>query len=113
MGPIGPSGIYNPAIKSTIGTGAGAVIIAQMIANFLKISFSIAGLVLLAMLIFGGIEWMTAGGNKDQMAKAQLRLTGALVGFIVYMSVFAIINFLAPALGLDFLQILVIKWPTF
>jgi len=105
-------GIYNPAIKETIGQGAGADILARLIANFLKITFSVAGLVLLAMLLWGGIQWMTAGGDKEQMAKAQGKITSALIGFVIFMSVFAIINFIAPALGLGFLQILKIEWPT-
>lgn len=107
-----PEGIYNPAISKIFGTGEGADIIARLIANFLKIAFSVAGLVLLAMLLVGGIQWMTAGGDKEKMAKAQGRITAALVGFVIFMSVFAIINFIAPALGLEFLQILEIPWPT-
>jgi len=107
-----PGGIYNPAVEETIGKGAGANILARLIAHSLKITFSVAGLVLLAMLLWGGIQWMTAGGDKEQMAKAQGRITSALIGFVIFMSVFAIINFIAPALGLKFLKILIIEWPT-
>lgn len=107
-----PEGIYNPVLERIIGQGSGAEILARLIASFLKIAFSVAGLVLLAMLLVGGIQWMIAGGDKEQMTKAQGRITSALIGFVIFMSVFAIINFLAPALGLDFLQILKIEWPT-
>jgi len=103
--------IVNPVLK-TFGYGEGADIIAQLIANFLKITFSVVGLILLAMLLWGGIQWLTAGGDKEKIAKAQGRITSALIGFIIFMSVFAIINFIAPALGLEFLQILKIQWPT-
>jgi len=106
-----PGMIYNPILPN-IGEGEGADIIALLIANFLKIAFSVAGLVLLVMLLWGGIAWMTAGGNKEQATKAQGRITSALIGFVIFMSVFAIINFIAPALGLEFLQILKIQWPT-
>ena len=105
-------GIYNPVINPSIGRGEGAEIIARLIANFLKIAFSAAGLILLAMLLWGGIEWMTAGGDKEKMTKAQGKISGALIGFVIFMSVFAIINFIAPALGLEFLQVLKIQWPT-
>lgn len=104
--------IVNPALKNVFGYGEGADILAQLIANALKVVFSIAGVILLAMLLFGGIQWMTAGGDKEQLAKAQGRVTSALIGFLIFMSVFAIINFLAPALGFNFLQILKIEWPT-
>jgi hypothetical protein len=106
-----PGKIYNPALEK-LGIGEGADIIARLIANFLKIAFSLAGLVLLAMLLWGGIQWLTAGGDKEKLSKAKGRITSALIGFVIFMSVFAIINFIAPALGLEFLQILKIEWPT-
>ena len=102
--------IYNPAIGG-FGLGRGEDVIAEIIANTLKVIFAISGVVLLAMLISGGIQWMTAGGDKEAIVKAQKRLTSALIGFIIFISVFAIINFIAPFLGLEFLQILDINWP--
>jgi len=105
-----PGTIYNPVLEK-IGIGEGADIVAQLIANFLKTTFILVGLVLLAMLLVGGIRWMTAGEDKEQMAKAQGRITSALIGFIIFMAVFAIINYLLPALGID-LNILKIEWPT-
>lgn len=104
-------GIYNPVINSLFGTGRGEVILAQIVANFLKITYLVAGLVLLAMLIWGGIQWMTAGGDKEAVTRAQKRITSALIGFVIFMAVFAIINFIAPAVGLDFLNVLKIEWP--
>ncbi len=103
--------IYNPALKE-FGIGSGETIIAQVIANALKIVFSISGLILLVMLLIGGFQWMTAGGNKEALANAQKRISSALIGFVIFISVFAIINFVAPVLGLEFLQILKIEWPT-
>lgn len=102
--------IVNPVLKK-FGVGEGADIIAQLIANALKIAFSVSGLILLVMLIGGGIGWMLGGGNKEAIGKAQSRITNALVGFVVLMSIFAIINYLLPALGID-LNILQITWPT-
>lgn len=107
-----PPGIYNPVINPIFGTGEGVNIVALLIANFLKIAFSISGLVLVAMLILGSIQWMTAGGNKETLESAHKKVTGALIGFVVFISVFAIINFIAPAIGLGFLDILQIDWPT-
>lgn len=106
-----PEGIYNPALP-LLGRGEGATLVAQIIANALKVIFAISGIILMAMIIFSGIQWMTAGGDKEALANAKKRLTSALIGFIIFVSVFAIINFIAPFLGLEFLQILKIDWPT-
>lgn len=107
----GQTDICNPVL-GLFGCGSGADIFARIVANLLKIAYSVTGLVLLVMLIVSGISWMTTGGDKDTLAKAQKTLTSALVGFAVFVSVFAIINFIAPALGLTFLQVLKIQWPT-
>lgn len=112
--PIAPEGIYNPAVPKLGKLGeytSGADIIALLIANILKVAFSISGLILLAMLISGGIQWMLGGGDKEAVGKAQKRITNALVGFVILMSIFAIIFYLLPALGID-LGILRITWPT-
>lgn len=103
--------IVNPVVGK-FGTGEGAEIIAELIANALKITFSLSGLVLLGMLILGGFEWMSSAGNQETYAKAQRKITNALIGFVIYMAVFAIINYLAPLFGLEFLNILKITWPT-
>jgi len=105
-----PSIIYNPVLTN-IGMGEGADILAKLIANFLSISFSLIGLILLAMLLWGGIQWLIAGGDKEKIAKAQGRITSAIIGFVIFMSIFAIVNYLLPALGIE-LNILKIGWPT-
>ena len=105
-------GIKNPALSNKLGSGEGADAIAQLIASALKIVYSVAGLILLAMLLSGGIGFMTAGGDKSKVEAAQGRISSAIIGFVIFMSVFVIINFIAPALGLTFLQILTIEWPT-
>lgn len=105
-------GIKNPALSNKLGSGEGADAIAELIATALKIAYSVAGLILLAMLLAGGLGLMTAGGDKAKIESAQGRITSAIIGFVIFMSVFAIINFIAPALGLTFLQILTIEWPT-
>ncbi|MBU1127010.1 pilin [Patescibacteria group bacterium] len=103
--------ISNPVV-SGLGSGEGADAIAKLVATVLKIAYSVAGLILLAMLLSGGIGFMTAGGDKSKVEAAQGRISSAIIGFVIFMSVFVIINFIAPALGLTFLQILTIEWPT-
>lgn len=41
-------------------------------------------------LILGAIQWVTSGGDKEGLSKAQKKITGALVGLAILFSVFAI-----------------------
>lgn len=106
------TGIYNPVVSPSVGTGIGAVIIAKFIAEFLSIAFIIAGIVLLGMILFAGIEWMTAGGDQNKLKSAQGRLTNALIGFIIVVATRAILGFIAGPLGVPWLDTLKIVWPT-
>ncbi len=108
---MNPPGIYNPVLP-VYGQGSGAVIIAKFIAEFLSIAFIIAGLVLLAMILFAGIEWMTAAGDQNKLKSAQGRLTNALVGFTIVVALRAILGFIAEPLGVPWLETLKIVWPT-
>lgn len=104
--------IENPALEK-FGKGEGAVIIAELIANFFKITFSLALLILMGMLIWGAIEWMTSGkDDKVVLVNAKRKISLALTGFLIFFSIFAFINWVAPLLGLEFLNILEISWPT-
>lgn len=108
-------GIYNPVIDPSVGWGggsAGAGIIAKFIAEFMSIAFILAGLALLAMILFAGFEWMTAGGDQNKLKSAQGRLTSALIGFTIVVALRAILGFIAEPLGVPWLDTLKITWPT-
>lgn len=106
-----PEGIYNPILPWTWGE-SGADIVALLIGKILNLLFMISGLILLLMIIISGIQWMLAGGSKESVAKAQGRLTSAIVGFIILASAFAIISLIANILNVEFLKTMTIEWPT-
>ena len=106
-----PGRVRNPIIGK-FGQGEGAEVLGEIIAVLLKTAFNVAGLLLLAVIILGGLSWMLAGGNKEAMVKARGRLEAGVVGFAIFMCLFAIINFITPALGLDIFDPLRIVWPT-
>lgn len=57
--------------------------IGGVIGTLLNYMFPLAGIILFAMLVFGGFEMMTAAGNPDNMKKAQGRITSAILGFVI------------------------------
>lgn len=107
-----PEGIYNPVLPNTWGK-EGAELIADLIGKVLNLAFMIGGLVLLIMVIVSGIQWMTAGDNKESVAKARGRLFSAVIGFVILASAYAIIGLIANVLNVGFLKSLIIIWPTF
>lgn len=59
---------------------------------------SLLGVVFLILIIYGGILWMTAAGNEDQVGKARKVLTAATIGLIIVFSAYAISYFVIEAL---------------
>lgn len=61
------------------------------------------GFIFLMLMIFAGIEWMTAGGNEEKVAKAKVQINAAIAGmvviFISYALADAIVNMLIAATG--------------
>src|SRR3989344_49967 len=51
-------------------------------------------------LIFGGIKWITAGGDKNGVESARNMVTAALVGLVIVLASFAIIRLVESFFGL-------------
>lgn len=63
-------------------------------------TFSIAAAVVVGFLIFGGIKYMTSGGEKEAVSSAQGMITHAIIGFIILMMLFALMQFLSEPASL-------------
>jgi len=49
-----------------------------------------AGLVAFFFLLFGGVQWILAGGDKEGTEKARKRITAALIGLAIVFSAYAL-----------------------
>jgi hypothetical protein len=50
-------------------------------------------MIFLLLMIFGGIRWMTAGGNEENVKKASSLIYQATIGLIIVISAFLLTNF--------------------
>ena len=69
------------------------VTVGQVVAAIIQIALGVLGLIFLALLIVGGYQWMTAGGNEEQVSKAQKRIVDAVIGLIIVLAAYAITVF--------------------
>lgn len=54
------------------------------------------GLLVTGGIVTGGIIYMTARGNAGQVEKAQEIIRNSFIGLLLFLGLFAIINFLIP-----------------
>ena len=102
--------IINPVLP-VAGQGEGAPILASLIATGLQVVFIIGGLGLLFVIIWGAVQWITAGGDSDQLKSAQKKIVGGIIGFVILASAMTIITAIGNIFNIDFLKTLIINWP--
>ena len=80
-------------------TNLGAYV-SQIVALFLII----ASLATLIYLVFGGIQWITAGSDKAKVSEARDRLTNAIIGLTIVAASWAVFLLLNYFFGLGLVQ---------
>lgn len=74
----------------------------QIVGRLIGAGIGLLGTVFVALLIYGGIIWMTAQGNEDKVKKAKGIITSAVIGLVVVFSAYAIANFVVGAIATSF-----------
>lgn len=72
---------------------------ADLIGSLLSVVMAIAMLSLLLMLVWGGLEWITAGGDKSKLESARSRIMQSIIGVVVLASAVAIFSLMQQILG--------------
>jgi hypothetical protein len=72
--------------------------IPALIGTVINEVLGIVGSVALIMFVYGGIIWMTAGGNEQSITKGKNILMWAAVGIIVIFSSYALVKFVIGAI---------------
>lgn len=88
-----------------------------LIANVLSVTLTAIGLAGFVMLIIGSFRWMLSGGSSQEVEKAGKTMTFAIVGLLVALSSFIILNLLAEFTGVRSILNFIIpasttQWPT-
>ena len=96
--PAGPIGRLNNAGSAggyVVGQGADVGLI-NVISIVLKAALSLTGVIFLALLVFGGYVWMTAGGDESKVEKAKQTIGRATIGIVIVLASLAIAQFIIP-----------------
>lgn len=72
-----------------------------IITALLPYVFSLAGIGLLVYLILGGLSLMTAKGDPKAIQSAQAKITNALIGFVIIIISYVVVQLLGQILGLE------------
>jgi len=65
----------------------------ELMAFWVTLILSIVGVLFLILVIYGGITWMTAGGNEEKVKKATNILTKSVIGIFTIILAFIFTNY--------------------
>ena len=70
-----------------------------MFSSMLNVVMLIAALLVFGYMIWGGIEWITSGGDKSKAESARNKLTAAIIGLVIVAASYAIVTMVVQFLG--------------
>ncbi|MCC6563687.1 Ig-like domain-containing protein [Candidatus Uhrbacteria bacterium] len=86
------------AVGEAGGIAGGTTDIYTIVGRIINIVLGLLGTVLLVIMLYSGYEWMTSGGDPGKVDSAKTRIRNAVIGLVIIMSSFAIVNFILGAL---------------
>ncbi len=96
--PIGPP-LSGEGPYGTGGAGSPGKF-TQALTSIVGVITLIAGIYFIFLLIFGGIEWMSSGGDKAKLASARSRLFSGVIGLTIVVAGIFIAEIVGNLVGL-------------
>jgi len=85
------SGLSSFAEQAGFSTGDGLTI---TIARLIRTVMGILGILAVILILVGGFKYMTSGGNDEKIKSAKKLFSSAIIGLVIILSAFAIVQFI-------------------
>lgn len=89
INPFGGGEKYGNLANTGLGTTDPVVVSAQLVNVFLRV----LGTITILIMIYGGWTWLWARGNEEEVTRAKDMIRGAIIGLLVVLSSFGIMQF--------------------
>jgi hypothetical protein len=88
------NGLQTSGLQSLFGAGGltGSLSLGELIANIIQIMLLFAAGIAIVFVIIGGYYYITASGNEEQAEKGKSTLLNAIIGIILIIMAYVIIN---------------------
>lgn len=80
------------ALQKAAGVNA-PVDLVTILGRIINIALGFVGIILLVLMLYAGYLWMTSGGEMEKVNRARLMIRNAIIGLLIIVSAFAIVNF--------------------
>jgi len=95
------NGLSNAGLQSIFGTGGlnSSQSLSDLIVRVVDILLTFAGVVAIVFVIIGGYQYVVSGGNEETAEKGKKTLINAIIGIVVVVLAYTIINVLVNLVG--------------
>ncbi len=69
-----------------------------VIGRVIRIVLSFLGLIAVVIIIIGGFQWMTSGGNEEKVGSAKKLMGAGIIGLAIVVLAYAVASFIISAL---------------
>ncbi len=73
-----------------------------LVTNLINIILLLAGVLAVVYLIWGGISYVTAGGDAEKASKGRVAITNAIIGIIIIIAALAIYSYITGSSVIGF-----------
>ncbi len=90
--------VVNEGLTILTATGLGSRDIRETIGSVINIFMGLLGTVAIVIILIGGFQWMTAGGNEEKVEKAKQMLGAGVIGLAIILAAYSITRFVVGSL---------------
>lgn len=80
-------------------TGLFTGTLSEALTSIINAALTLVGVIALGTMVYGGFRWMTAAGNDNQIDEAKRILTASVIGLIIIIISWAVVNFVITAVN--------------
>jgi len=77
----------------------------SLVTSALGILLGASGVTSFFFLLWGGLSWITAGGDKDGLDRARKKVTGAMIGLAIVFSSYALLYIIRVLFNVNLISI--------
>ena len=97
--------ITNPILGENLQGLSGVEFFQKFIPAAVGLGFVVGVIIFFFVMLLGAIQWITSGGDKNAVDAAKGKITNAVIGIVVLLSVFAIIKIIEGFFGFNILTL--------
>lgn len=101
--PVLAAEIENKGLSPIVSGKTPSEGLAFYVAILWRSAVTLGGLAFILFLIWGGIDWLTAGGDKTRVETGQKMITNAFIGLAILIGSFALVTFIENAFKINIL----------